>query len=393
MTISDVPTQALPAEGEIGVVDIGSLRLESGAVLDNVSIAVQRWGELSPTRDNVVVVLHALTGDSHITGPAGPGHPTPGWWDGIAGPGAPIDTDRWCALATNVLGGCRGSTGPSSLARDGKPYGSRFPLISVRDQVEADIAALEALGITEVAAVVGGSMGGARALEWMVGHPDRVRAGLLLAVGARATGDQIGTQSTQVAAIKADPNWQGGDYYDTGRSPDDGLKIARRFAHLTYRGEVELDTRFANKPQDTEDPANGGRYAVQSYLEHQGDKLLARFDAGSYVILTEALSSHDVGRGRGGVEAALRGCPVPAVVGGITSDRLYPLRLQAELAELLPGCNGLRVVESICGHDGFLVETEAVGELVRETLALAAGSADGSAAAAAPPDSKGACPR
>ncbi|CAM2926101.1 homoserine O-acetyltransferase [Mycobacterium intermedium] len=393
MTISDVPTQALPAEGEIGVVDIGSLRLESGAVLDNVSIAVQRWGELSPTRDNVVVVLHALTGDSHITGPAGPGHPTPGWWDGIAGPGAPIDTDRWCALATNVLGGCRGSTGPSSLARDGKPYGSRFPLISVRDQVEADIAALEALGITEVAAVVGGSMGGARALEWMVGHPDRVRAGLLLAVGARATGDQIGTQSTQVAAIKADPNWQGGDYYDTGRSPDDGLKIARRFAHLTYRGEVELDTRFANKPQDTEDPANGGRYAVQSYLEHQGDKLLARFDAGSYVILTEALSSHDVGRGRGGVEAALRGCPVPAVVGGITSDRLYPLRLQAELAELLPGCNGLRVVESICGHDGFLVETEAVGELVRETLALAAGSADGSAAAAEPADSKGACPR
>ncbi|GAB3004453.1 homoserine O-acetyltransferase MetX [Mycobacterium bourgelatii] len=389
MTISDVPTQALPAEGEIGVVDIGSLRLESGAVLDNVSIAVQRWGELSPTRDNVVVVLHALTGDSHITGPAGPGHPTPGWWDGIAGPGAPIDTNRWCALATNVLGGCRGSTGPSSLARDGKPYGSRFPLISVRDQVEADIAALEALGITEVAAVVGGSMGGARALEWMVGHPDRVRAGLLLAVGARATGDQIGTQSTQIAAIKADPNWQGGDYYDTGRSPDDGLSIARRFAHLTYRGEVELDTRFANKPQGTEDPAHGGRYAVQSYLEHQGDKLLARFDAGSYVILTEALSSHDVGRGRGGVEAALRGCPVPAVVGGITSDRLYPLRLQAELAELLPGCEGLRVVESICGHDGFLVETEAVGELVRETLALA----DGSAGAAEPADSKGACPR
>lgn len=383
MTISDVPTQTLPAEGEVGVVDIGTLRLESGAVLDDVSIAVQRWGELSPARDNVVVVLHALTGDSHITGPAGPGHPTPGWWDGIAGPGAPIDTDRWCALATNVLGGCRGSTGPSSLARDGKPYGSRFPSITVRDQVEADLAALEALGITEVAAAVGGSMGGARALEWIVGHPNRVRAGLLLAVGARATGDQIGTQSTQVAAIKADPNWQGGDYYDTGRSPDEGLKIARRFAHLTYRGEVELDTRFGNEGQGTEDPADGGRYAVQSYLEHQGDKLLSRFDAGSYVTLTDALSSHDVGRGRGGVRAALRGCPVPTVVGGITSDRLYPLRLQEELAELLPGCTGLNVVESVCGHDGFLVETEAVGELVRRTLDLADSSRD----------SKGACPR
>ncbi|OBH18758.1 homoserine O-acetyltransferase [Mycobacterium sp. E3247] len=375
MTISDVGTQTLPAEGEIGLVHIGSLTTESGAVIDDVCIAVQRWGELSPTRDNVVVVLHALTGDSHITGPAGPGHPTGGWWDGVAGPGAPIDTDRWCAIATNVLGGCRGSTGPSSLARDGKPWGSRFPKISVRDQVEADIAALAALGINEVAAVVGGSMGGARALEWMVGHPGRVRAGLLLAVGARATADQIGTQTTQIAAIKADPNWQGGDYHDTGHTPDTGLMIARRFAHLTYRGEAELDTRFGNDVQAGEDPGppfGGGRYAVQSYLEHQGDKLLARFDAGSYVTLTEALNSHDVGRGRGGVRKALRGCPVPAVVGGITSDRLYPLRLQQELADLLPGCGGLHVVESICGHDGFLVESEAVGALIRETLELAA---------------------
>jgi homoserine O-acetyltransferase len=376
VTIFDVPTQTLPAEGEVGVVDIGSLRLESGAVIDDVSIGVQRWGELSPARDNVVVVLHALTGDSHITGPAGPGHPTPGWWDGIAGPGAPIDTDRWCAVATNVLGGCRGSTGPSSTAPDGKPWGSRFPLISVRDQVEADVAALAALGISEVAAVVGGSMGAARALEWIVGHPDRVGAGLLLAVGARATADQIGTQCTQIAAIKADPNWRGGDYY----------RIARRFAHLTYRGEVELDTRFANRAQGGEDPADpvaGGRYAVQSYLEHQGGKLVSRFDAGSYVALTEALSRHDVGRGRGGVAAALRGCPVPVVVGGITSDRLYPLRLQEELAELLPGCRELQIVESIYGHDGFLVESEAVGELVRQTLDLAVGSASG----------QGACPR
>ncbi len=205
----------------------------------------------------------------------------------------------------------------------------------------------------------------------MVGYPDRVRAGLLLAVGARATADQIGTQTTQIAAIKADPDWQSGDYHETGRAPDAGLRLARRFAHLTYRGEIELDTRFANHNQGNEDPTAGGRYAVQSYLEHQGDKLLSRFDAGSYVILTEALNSHDVGRGRGGVSAALRACPVPVVVGGITSDRLYPLRLQQELADLLPGCAGLRVVESVYGHDGFLVETEAVGELIRQTLGLA----------------------
>jgi homoserine O-acetyltransferase len=279
-------------------------------------------------------------------------------------------------VATNVLGGCRGSTGPSSPASDKAPWGARFPAISVRDQVQADVAALAGLGITDIAAVVGGSMGGARALEWMVSHPDRVRAALLLAVGARATADQIGTQSSQIAAIKADPNWQGGDYHRSGRAPDAGLDIARRFAHLTYRGEVELDTRFGNKPQgeeDPEDPTAGGRYAVQSYLEYQGAKLVSRFDAGSYVALTEALSRHDVGRGRGGVAAALRRCPVPVVVAGITSDRLYPLRLQQELADLLPGCSGLRVLDSVYGHDGFLLETEAVGELVRQALDVAGG--------------------
>jgi homoserine O-acetyltransferase/O-succinyltransferase len=370
-TLESPATTNLPAEGALGVVNIGSLTLENGTVLDDVAIAVQRWGELSPTRDNVVVVLHALTGDSHITGPAGPGHPTPGWWDGIAGPGAPIDTNRWCAVATNVLGGCRGSTGPSSTAADGKPWGSRFPLVSIRDQVEADVAALAALGITEVAAVLGGSMGGARALEWMVSHPDPVRAALVLAVGARATADQIGTQSTQVSAIKADPDWQGGDYYDSGRAPQVGMELARRFAHLTYRGEEELDDRFGNDAQGDEQPANGGRYAVQSYLEHQGDKLAARFDAGTYVVLTDALSTHDVGRGRGGVPAALASCTVPVIVGGITSDRLYPLRLQEELAALLPTCPELNVVDSSYGHDGFLVETEAVGKLIRQTLDLA----------------------
>ncbi len=369
--VPDAPLVTLPAQGEVGVVDVGSLTLESGVVLDDVSIAVQRWGEPSTERDNVVVVLHALTGDSHITGPAGPDHPTPGWWDGVAGPGGPIDTEYWCAIATNVLGGCRGSTGPSSLAPDGKPWGSRFPAITVRDQVNADLAALSALGISRVAAVVGGSMGGARALEWIVGHPDSVRAALVLAVGARATADQIGTQSTQVSAIKADPNWHNGDYHGTGRTPDAGIEIARRFAHLTYRGEAELDDRFGNDGQGDEDPTTGGRYAVQSYLEHQGGKLARRFDAGTYVTLTDALSTHDVGRGRGGVAAALRRVTVPVIVGGITSDRLYPLRLQQELADLLPTCTGLNVVESSYGHDGFLVETEAVYELIRQTLKFA----------------------
>ena len=359
-----------PEDGRLGLVDIGALSLENGETLPNVTLAVQRWGALSPARDNVVLVEHALTGDSHITGPAGPDHPSPGWWTGMVGPGAPIDTNRWCVVASNVLGGCRGSTGPGSIAPDGKPWGSRFPQITIRDQVAAEAALLDTLGIETLAAVTGGSMGGMRTLEWIVTHPDRVRASLILAVGARATADQIGTQTTQMAVITGDPDWQGGDYYGTGRRPDAGLGIARRIAHLTYRTEEELDSRYANSPQADEDPWQGGRYAVQSYLEHQADKLVSRFDPGTYVVLTEAMNRHDVGRGRGGVQAALAASPVPTIVAGVSSDRLYPLRLQQEIADGLPNCDGLRVLESRDGHDGFLTEADAVAKLLVELMDL-----------------------
>ncbi|MBH0122333.1 homoserine O-acetyltransferase [Rhodococcus sp. HM1] len=359
-----------PEDGRLGLVDIGALSLENGETLPNVTLAVQRWGALSPARDNVVLVEHALTGDSHITGPAGPDHPSPGWWTGMVGPGAPIDTNRWCVVASNVLGGCRGSTGPGSIAPDGKPWGSRFPQITIRDQVAAEAALLDTLGIETLAAVTGGSMGGMRTLEWIVTHPDRVRASLILAVGARATADQIGTQTTQMAVITGDPDWQGGDYYGTGRRPDAGLGIARRIAHLTYRTEEELDSRYANSPQADEDPWQGGRYAVQSYLEHQADKLVSRFDPGTYVVLTEAMNRHDVGRKRGGVQAALAASPVPTIVAGVSSDRLYPLRLQQEIADGLPNCDGLRVLESRDGHDGFLTEADAVAKLLVELMDL-----------------------
>ncbi|ETZ90785.1 alpha/beta hydrolase fold family protein [Mycobacteroides abscessus MAB_030201_1075] len=256
-----VPHIALPQGDEIAYVPIGSITLESGAVIDDVTIAVQSWGELSPRRDNVVFVCHALTADSHVVGPAGPDHITGGWWEGIIGPGAAIDTDHWCAVATNVLGGCRGTTGPTSLARDGKPWGSRFPEVSVRDQVNADVAALAQLGITEVAAVVGGSMGGARALEWAVMHPDAVRAALVLAVGARATGDQIGTQSTQIAAIQTDPDWQGGDYHGSGRSAREGTESgpADRASDLPRRGRIghPVRQRPAGRPGRPRRPLGG----------------------------------------------------------------------------------------------------------------------------------------
>ena len=362
----------LPAEdGKLDTVDIGSITLESGDILPDVTVALQRWGALSPTRDNVVLVEHALTGDSHITGPAGPDHPSPGWWSGMVGPGAPIDTDRWCVVATNVLGGCQGTTGPGSTAPDGKPWGSRFPRITIRDQITAEAALLDVLGIETLAAVTGGSMGGMRSLEWVVTHPSRVRAALVLAVGARATADQIGVQSTQIAAIMADPDWQGGDYYESGRRPETGLGVARRMAHLSYRSEEELDSRFANLPQDDEDPWRDGRYAVQSYLDHQATKLVKRFDPGTYVVLSDAMNRHDVGRGRGGVEAALASTHVPTIVAGVDSDRLYPIRLQQEIADGLPHCAGLRVLESRDGHDGFLTEADAVAKLLVELMELA----------------------
>ena len=363
--------ESLP-DGKLTSVSVGPIELDNGERIENVTLAFQRWGTLSKARDNVVLALHALTGDSHVTGPAGPGQPSPGWWDGLIGPGAAVDTNEWCVVSANVLGGCRGSTGPASLDSEGRVWGSRFPQITVLDQVRAEVALMDALDIDTVAAVLGGSMGGARSLEWVIGYPERVRSALILAVGARASADQIGTQTTQIAAIQADPNWQGGDYHGTGRRPTAGLGVARRIAHMYYRHELELDERFANSAQGQENPLEGGRYAVQSYLEHQADKLVQRFDPGSYVVLSQVLNHHDVGRGRGGVEAALRSCEVPVIIGGIDSDRLYPIRQQVELAELIPGCvDGLHVVHSANGHDGFLTEFDAISELLKKTVDLA----------------------
>ncbi|MGY1747195.1 homoserine O-acetyltransferase MetX [Blastococcus sp. SYSU D00695] len=337
----------------------GPVALERGGVLPGVRVAYETWGTLAPGGGNAVLVEHALTGDSHLAGLAGPGHPTAGWWGGLVGPGAPLDTDRLFVVCANVLGGCQGTTGPSSSAPDGAPWGSRFPAVTVADQVAVEAALADALGVDRWAAVLGGSMGGMRALEWAVGHPERVGALFFLASGAAATADQVGTQTTQQAAIRADPAWAGGDYLP-GPGPVAGLGVARRIAHLTYRTAFELEERFGAVVQDD------GRFAVASYLDHHADKLVARFDAGSYVVLTESMNTWDVGRGRGGVEAALRRVTARAVVAGVDSDRLYPLPLQQRVADGLGV--PLRVVSSPYGHDGFLVEIDAVAAMVRDLL-------------------------
>jgi homoserine O-acetyltransferase len=354
--------------------DVGALRLETGASLPGVRVAYETWGRLSPRRDNAVVVLHALTGDSHVVGEAGPGHPTGGWWNGLVGPGLALDTDRWFVVAPNVLGGCQGTTGPASPAPDGRPWGSRFPFLTVRDQVAAEAALADALGIDRWALVVGGSMGGMRALEWAVTHPRRVERLLVLASTPYATGDQIAWCAPQLAAIRADAGFRGGDYHDAppGGGPHLGLGVARRIAHATYRSQPEINLRFGRKAQPGEQPLAGrGRYAVESYLDHQADKLVRRFDAGSYVVLTEAMNSHDVGRGRGGTAAALARVTARTAVAAIDSDRLYPVELNREIADGVPSALPLRVVASPYGHDGFLIETGAVAALLGELLAHA----------------------
>ncbi|MFI1521946.1 homoserine O-acetyltransferase MetX [Kitasatospora cineracea] len=362
-----------PAGGRRWFALPGPLALEAGGALPGARLAYQTWGSPRPDGSNAVLVLHALTGDSHLTGPAAPGHPTAGWWTELVGPGRALDTDRWFVVAPNVLGGCQGSTGPSSTAPDGRPWGSRFPFLTQRDQVAAEVRLADALGIDRWALVVGGSMGGMRALEWAVAHPRRVGALLVLATAAAASAEQIAHASAQLHAIRTDPGWHGGDYHHLppGGGPHRGLGLARRLAQITYRSEPELAARFGRAAQHGEHPWRGGRFAVESYLDHHAAKLVHRFDAGSYVVLNEAMNAHDLGRGRGGTAAALRRAAVPALVAAVDSDRLYPPAQQAELAALLPDADALRTLSSPHGHDGFLLEAGQVAPLFAELLPAA----------------------
>ncbi len=342
--------------GDRRFIKIGDLNLESGEVLRDITIAYQSWGNLNAARDNAILVNHALTGWSDVNG----------WWPSMVGPDLPFDTNEYFVVCPNVIGGCQGSTGPSSIAPDGKRYGSRFPSLTIRDMVLAEVAFSDALDIKKYRLAVGPSLGGMRSLEWAVQFPDRVGAICTIGSSAVATGDQIGTSSIQIRAIKSDTHFYGGDYYEKDQGPIEGLGIARRIAHLTYRTEVEMDVRFGRQLQGDET----GRFAVESYLDHQAEKLAKRFDANTYIVLTEAMNSNDIGRDRGGVAAALAGIHVPMVAVSIDSDRLFPQRLQAEIAELAPASSPLVVISSPFGHDGFLVEVEAVGNVVRQALKL-----------------------
>ncbi len=361
--------------GDREFASVGPLDLERGGTLPVARIAFESWGELDPDRGNAVLVLHALTGDSHVVGHPGPGHATAGWWGDIVGPGKPIDTDRWFVVAPNMLGGCQGSTGPASFAPDGREWGSRFPYLTIRDQVAAQSALREALGIPRWGAVIGGSMGGMQALEWAVTHPDRVARLAVLAAPAASSADQIALNSVQLEAIHIDPAFNGGEYYEAadGEGPSRGLALARRMALLNYRSPTELNDRFARAWQSDIDPLGAeGKFAVESYLDFHGNKFARRFDTNSYVTLVNAMSSHDIGRGRGGVEAALGRITARTLVLGIDSDRLFPVDDQRTIARRLGSSvtgSEPAVVSSPFGHDGFLIDSGPVGRHLADLLA------------------------
>ena len=353
---------------------LGDLRTESGAVLPRARLAYETVGTLDADRGNAVLVLHGLTGDGHLTGEAGPGHPTDGWWSDLVGPGLALDTDRWFVVSPNILGGCQGTTGPASLSPDGVEWGARFPYLTVRDQAETSALLADALGVPRWAAVIGGSMGGMQALEFGLLHGDRVdRLGIIAAPPA-TTADQIAVNLVQLEAILGDTGFVDGEYYDRppGDGPHRGLALARRMALLNYRSPDELNKRFARSWQSGISPLGaGGRFAVESYLDFHGNKFTRRYDANSYITLVQAMNSHDIGRDRGGPASALAALRPLTLVLGIDSDRLFPVDGQRAIAAGIPSSlsgSGPVVVHSEYGHDGFLIEAAAVGGALAELL-------------------------
>ena len=340
-----------------------AFQLEGGGSLPQVQIAYQTWGRLDHDGANAVLVCHALTGDSHAAGRAGPGHPTPGWWDALIGPGRCLDTERHFVVCANVIGGCQGSTGPSTIdPRTGSAYGSAFPVVSIRDMVRAQASLADELGIERWHSIVGGSMGGMQALEWAVMYPERVGSLVLASSTAQASAQQIAWSHIGRSAIAADPAFCGGDYYDRppGEGPHAGLAVARMSAQVTYRSDEVFNDRFDRGLLGPLGFSLEPVFDVEGYLDYHGEKLARRFDANSYIRLNRAMDLHDVGRGRGGVEQALARVSAPTLVASVRSDGLYPPHQQRRLHDVLRsgGTPSTWVdIDSPHGHDGFLIET------------------------------------
>jgi homoserine O-acetyltransferase len=354
--------------------------LESGDVLADVTLAYESWGTLAPDGSNAILICHAWTGDSHAAGRAAPGHPAPGWWDEVVGPGKAIDTNRWFVVCTNVLGGCQGSTGPASPhPADGRPYGSRVPVGTVRDMVRAQARLSTEIGVPRWAAVIGGSMGGMQVLEWAITFPERVGAIVPIATCMQATAQQIAWGTIGRRAIQLDPRWRGGDYYDAepGDGPAAGLAVARQIAQVTFRSDNVFTERFGRdlaggvSAFDPDHFQLWTEFEVERYLRYHGDKLSHRFDANSYLIMSKAMDLHDVARGRGNLAAAMSRAGMPSLTLGVVSDILYPIYQQRQITEILAseGHDASFVeIDSPHGHDAFLIEFDQVGDAIGRFL-------------------------
>ncbi len=327
----------------------GEFVLESGAVLENVEIAYRTWGDRANAAHRTILVCHALTGSADVDA----------WWPGIIGAGRPFDPVHDYIVCANILGSCYGTTGPVS-ARPGTQsrYRADFPRVSVRDMVELQRLLLDQLGVERIELVTGPSLGGMQALEWAALYPERVGSVVPIGVGGQHSPWCIGISEAQRAAIAADPNWNEG-YYSDDAPPEQGLAAARMMAVCTYRSWESFDQRFGRERRDDE------RYQVQSYLRHQGSKINRRFDANTYVTLTHAMHTHDLGRGRGDLADVLRALKQPTLVVSVSSDALYPPQEQRYLAEHLPNAR-YEILDCPHGHDGFLIETETLGAMIAE---------------------------
>lgn len=357
--ISDCQSITLPDE----------LPLDSGRGLENVTIAYETYGDLNAEKSNAILICHALTGDQHVASP----HPItgkPGWWNRMVGPGKPIDTARYHVICANVIGSCMGSTGPASPAPDGRPWGRRFPVITIRDMVRAQVALLDAFGIARLHAVVGGSMGGMQALSFAANFPGRTERVLAIATTARHSAQNIAFHEVGRQSIMADPNWQGGDYYGSGKGPDKGLAVARMAAHITYLSEAGLTNKFGRRLQDREAKSFGfdADFQVESYLRYQGLAFSDRFDANSYLYITRAMDYFDLAEEHGGRLAdAFARCTARFCMVSFDTDWLYTT---ADARAVVHALNAVAAQVSFVelsapyGHDSFLLEVPALDRVV-----------------------------
>lgn len=329
----------------------GEFITESGDRLLDPQIAYQTWGKLNESGTNAVLVAHALTGSADASD----------WWYGLFHEGGILDLDRQFVVCTNVLGGCYGSTGPGSINPEtGRPYSGDFPKVTIRDMVRIQQALFDNLGVQSIESGLGGSMGAMQILEWaLLDH--RLKSMVVIGTNAAHSAWTIGISEAQRQAIYADPDWQDGFYHESGRKPDRGLAAARMMAMITYRSHHSFQERFGREEQQGQSDV----FKVESYLRYQGQKLVNRFDAMTYVRLTQAMDSHDLGRGRGGLEHALASIQIPSLVVGIDSDILYPTVEQTYMAEHIPNAQYVEI-QSEDGHDAFLIEFDQMDRIMRE---------------------------